>query len=382
MSAPAPPNMLYQMIQKATFPTTEDKRAALEMAALMTPQPAVPAVSATTTALIDMLRQRDAAGLKKYGTTLDRTDLSLADWLQHQVEEQLDAAGYALAALRTLNEQGTMVPESAGADIGGWRIDPEPWVSNCGIWTCNIDIGKHGGAIECHGDTKEEALRRAQAVMRASADQPYCLDEDPAGIRARVTGAISVALGEGAYGNIEPPEGHWLAPFWHMARAEAKKAQPAQRPEEDDAPIDADGNAAYIGHCAEKLTRLGYPVTGSVLKAIGAEHCRLAAGEHQSTDIDSIALDAARRCTPEGEPQRRARMQCAIADAILAQQNDDAPMIGKMVEANFSTQLVTFRMVGGYKCRAGEYRIQRAPRQDGDQPSDEPRHAPSTKNRN
>lgn len=59
-------------------------------------------VSNTTAALIAMLQQRDAAGRAKYGATLDRTDLTLEQWLQHQVEELLDGAGYALAAMRTL----------------------------------------------------------------------------------------------------------------------------------------------------------------------------------------------------------------------------------------------------------------------------------------
>lgn len=60
-------------------------------------------VSKTTAALIEMLQQRDAHGLAKYGTTLDRTDLTLRDWLQHQAEELLDGAGYALAAIRAIN---------------------------------------------------------------------------------------------------------------------------------------------------------------------------------------------------------------------------------------------------------------------------------------
>lgn len=57
-------------------------------------------VSNTTQALIELLTARDAAGLKKYGTTLDRGDLTHAEWLQHMAEELLDAAGYALAAKR------------------------------------------------------------------------------------------------------------------------------------------------------------------------------------------------------------------------------------------------------------------------------------------
>lgn len=56
--------------------------------------------SEVTAALIGQLLVRDSHGREKYGTTLDRTDLSLADWLQHQAEELMDGAGYALAAKR------------------------------------------------------------------------------------------------------------------------------------------------------------------------------------------------------------------------------------------------------------------------------------------
>lgn len=56
--------------------------------------------SDTSRMLIELLARRDAHGKAKYGTSLDRTDLSLADWLQHQTEELLDGAGYAQAAKR------------------------------------------------------------------------------------------------------------------------------------------------------------------------------------------------------------------------------------------------------------------------------------------
>lgn len=36
------------------------------------------------------LLQRSIVGIVKYGTTLDRTDLSLRDWLQHAYEETLE----------------------------------------------------------------------------------------------------------------------------------------------------------------------------------------------------------------------------------------------------------------------------------------------------
>ena len=41
----------------------------------------------------DLLR-RSQAGIKKYNTSLERTDLTLRDWLQHAYEECLDQANY------------------------------------------------------------------------------------------------------------------------------------------------------------------------------------------------------------------------------------------------------------------------------------------------
>jgi hypothetical protein len=48
----------------------------------------------TTERLVDQLRERHWLGLKKYGTTLDRTDLDVHQWIQHLREELLDGLGY------------------------------------------------------------------------------------------------------------------------------------------------------------------------------------------------------------------------------------------------------------------------------------------------
>jgi hypothetical protein len=40
------------------------------------------------------LQQRAQRGLKKYGVTMDRTDLTQLDWLRHAQEEMLDGAVY------------------------------------------------------------------------------------------------------------------------------------------------------------------------------------------------------------------------------------------------------------------------------------------------
>lgn len=44
--------------------------------------------------VIKEIAERAEAGLAKYGTTMDRTDLSASDWIQHAYEEALDMAIY------------------------------------------------------------------------------------------------------------------------------------------------------------------------------------------------------------------------------------------------------------------------------------------------
>ena len=44
--------------------------------------------------IIDELIDRSRVGTLKYSTDLDRKDLSLSQWLQHAIEEHLDAVLY------------------------------------------------------------------------------------------------------------------------------------------------------------------------------------------------------------------------------------------------------------------------------------------------
>lgn len=48
------------------------------------------------------LNKRSEAGLSKYNTSLERTDLDLKDWLQHAYEECLDQANYLKRAIMEL----------------------------------------------------------------------------------------------------------------------------------------------------------------------------------------------------------------------------------------------------------------------------------------
>jgi hypothetical protein len=44
--------------------------------------------------LISEFQNREERGFKKYGTTMDRTDLSFSEWLQHFKEELMDGLLY------------------------------------------------------------------------------------------------------------------------------------------------------------------------------------------------------------------------------------------------------------------------------------------------
>jgi len=52
-----------------------------------------------------LLLSRSEVGLKKYGCTTDRTDLNLADWQRHALEEALDLAVYLQRALHELERR-------------------------------------------------------------------------------------------------------------------------------------------------------------------------------------------------------------------------------------------------------------------------------------
>lgn len=45
-------------------------------------------------AAVDEMMNRSVIGTVKYGTTLERTDLSITDWIQHAKEEAMDLVNY------------------------------------------------------------------------------------------------------------------------------------------------------------------------------------------------------------------------------------------------------------------------------------------------
>ena len=54
--------------------------------------------------IIDKFVDRATFGKQKYGTDLDRNDLSLEEWLEHSIQEKMDDILYIQKALIVLRE--------------------------------------------------------------------------------------------------------------------------------------------------------------------------------------------------------------------------------------------------------------------------------------
>lgn len=58
--------------------------------------------------IVESVRQqlldRSNVGIKKYGVTLDRNDLSLLDWLEHAKQEQMDSVLYLEKIIQELKK--------------------------------------------------------------------------------------------------------------------------------------------------------------------------------------------------------------------------------------------------------------------------------------
>jgi hypothetical protein len=53
-----------------------------------------PKLDSIVTSVIDQFKKRATKGKEKYGVDLDRTDLSLIEWIEHAKQEHMDAILY------------------------------------------------------------------------------------------------------------------------------------------------------------------------------------------------------------------------------------------------------------------------------------------------
>ncbi len=78
------------------------------------------------------IQRRAATGLNKYGVTMERGDLTTREWMQHLLEELLDAAVYVK---RLMHEFDDMVEKAEKQLTTGQCI--EHGVYNCPEDECN-----------------------------------------------------------------------------------------------------------------------------------------------------------------------------------------------------------------------------------------------------
>jgi hypothetical protein len=62
-------------------------------------------LDSVVTSIIEQFTQRSIAGKAKYGTDLDRTDLTLLEWIEHAKQEHMDAILY-LEKIKQIVQRG------------------------------------------------------------------------------------------------------------------------------------------------------------------------------------------------------------------------------------------------------------------------------------
>lgn len=67
-----------------------------------------PTQDSVVNSVIEQFTQRSNVGLEKYGTTLDRTDLTMLDWIQHAQEELMDGILYLEKIKKTMENPHQM----------------------------------------------------------------------------------------------------------------------------------------------------------------------------------------------------------------------------------------------------------------------------------
>lgn len=76
------------------------------------------------TAVVERFKQRSEFGQKKYGTNLDRNDLSFLDWVQHMQEELMDAILY-LEKMKKVNGEPARRKCTSCDQTGVDKFEPE-----------------------------------------------------------------------------------------------------------------------------------------------------------------------------------------------------------------------------------------------------------------
>ena len=109
--------------------------------------------SVIVAAVIDDLRRRELKGLETYGTTMDRTDLSQSEWMQHLYEELLDAAVY-LKKLQHGTQRRTDNKETNSGNVE--QVGPIGEADDIGAALRKISEGEPDGSGEGFVEVQSE----------------------------------------------------------------------------------------------------------------------------------------------------------------------------------------------------------------------------------
>ena len=96
--------------------------------------------------VIALIRQRAETGEAKYGVTMQRTDLSRAEWLRHAQAEALDLAVYLEKLIREEEQERQWNP-----NLTGERHDKEQY-GLCRKRCSQLIPPKKGMPAQCYGD--------------------------------------------------------------------------------------------------------------------------------------------------------------------------------------------------------------------------------------
>lgn len=110
-------------------------------------------------AVIEEIRRRRDAGRKKYGTTMERDDLTIEQWVVHAKEEALDFAIYLEKLKREIAERG---------DYHRLRGDETLGTFGGEYWSDCVDFSEYGidlGVASVHGVSPKQAIALACTLV-------------------------------------------------------------------------------------------------------------------------------------------------------------------------------------------------------------------------
>lgn len=221
--------------------------------------------------VIAMLRSREAAGKVKYGTTLDRDDLNAAQWLQHLLEELLDAANYCVAIQRS---SGTFAPPPRGiADPNYVAMDELRGRLDAAVHLCMRK------AIDTTASTDSIAFaRQVQQVLATGPERMRAPLGPQREIRIGLYNKFTVSRVDG---ESLPGGKHYGCQYFPLDRTHDEHSIPAMRAYADSVESDNADLARDLRAAASKLEASlhGRPCRNSAdgcvnrVHAIGVDHC-------------------------------------------------------------------------------------------------------------